>query len=90
MLAFIANALGINRAFVWIGAVMLAAGVIWGVYEFIKHQGADEVRSEIERQNNEAGLKGGEARLSRRDCVDAGGVWDFRAGKCAGPAAGDR
>ncbi|WP_265518829.1 hypothetical protein [Nitratireductor luteus] len=44
MFTIIANALGINRAFVWIGAAVLA-GAVWGAYAFIKHRGADEVAS---------------------------------------------
>ncbi|CUX38459.1 exported hypothetical protein [Agrobacterium deltaense Zutra 3/1] len=41
-----------------------------------------------ERQNNAAGDRADSARHRFDDC--AGGVWDFGAGRCIGPAPGGR
>jgi hypothetical protein len=91
---WLASRLGIGSALAsvitWAALALAASGAAWGGYELIKHRGAAQVRTEIERQNNEAGIKGGEARLSRRDCNDRGGVHDFRRGVCTGLATGDR
>jgi uncharacterized membrane protein YjfL (UPF0719 family) len=74
----------------WAAIALVVSGAVWGGYELIKNRGADEVRDQIERQNNEAGNKGSEARLSRAECVAAGGLYDFRTGHCTGLAAGNR
>jgi hypothetical protein len=91
---WLASRLGIGNALAsiisWAVIALVVSGAVWGGYELIKHRGADQVRTEIERQNNEAGIKGGEARLSRRDCNDRGGVYDFRRGVCTGLAPSDR
>lgn len=62
----------------------LALYVIWSLVDF----GGDRTRNAIERQNHEAGNAADDARLDRHRCVDAGGVYHFDTGKCAG-AEGD-
>lgn len=74
----------------WAAIGLIGAGVVFGGYELVKHIGAADVRAQIERQDNEAGLNGSTARLSRRDCVDRGGVYQFDTGLCQGLKAGDR
>lgn len=63
-------------------AGLLALGVLGGTYLWVKDKGADEVRAEIERQNHDNVVKGSRARLSRHQCIDAGGLWDFRHNVC--------
>lgn len=93
-IAIVASLLGIDRrlagAIVIVAAIVAAGGAIWGGYALIRKSGADAVRTEIERQNNEAGIKGATTRDNLRRCTVAGGVWDFRAGKCRGAAGSDR
>lgn len=62
----------------------LAIYVAWSLVDL----GGDRVRNAIERQNNEAGNAADEARLSLRQCNDAGGLYDFETGECTG-AEGD-
>lgn len=81
---------GLAKLIVWAGLILAAGVVVVGGYELIKHRGAEEVRNQIKEQNDEAGLAGSGARLSRRDCVAAGGVYHFDTGVCAGVEAGDR
>jgi hypothetical protein len=49
---------------------------------WIWQDGADDARRAVERQNNEAVSNADLAGLSRRECVDAGGVFDFATGRC--------
>jgi hypothetical protein len=86
----IAATLGVNKLLVWGALVVVALGVVFGIYKGIENHGADRVRAEVDRQNSRAGAAGGEARMSRGDCVDAGGVYHFDTGKCSGLAASDR
>ena len=74
----------------WAAIGLVGAGVAFGGYELVKHIGAADVRAQIERQDNEAGLNGSAARLSRRDCVGRGGVYQFDTGLCEGLKAGGR
>ncbi|MGR3452865.1 hypothetical protein [Pseudooceanicola sp.] len=57
---------------------LIAAAVIW-----LRHDAAEDVRNEIEEQNNEAGDAGDAAARDRRECVRSGGVWRFESGECA-------
>ncbi|EMG53179.1 hypothetical protein WYI_14112 [Ochrobactrum sp. CDB2] len=57
--------------------LLLAAGYVAG-----KRDGRSSVETQIERQNNEATEKALGAVLDYDECVDAGGVWTFRTGKC--------
>lgn len=90
MIVAIAKLLGINRLIVTAGLIGLAAAGVWGVYAYVKHQGAEEVRTELREKNNEAGIAGSEARMSRADCHRRGGMYDFRTGKCSGLETGGR
>ena len=57
--------------------LLLAAGYVAG-----KRDGRSSIEAKIERQNNEATEKALGAVLDYDECVDAGGVWTFRTGKC--------
>ncbi|TJV70356.1 MAG: hypothetical protein E5X76_20185 [Mesorhizobium sp.] len=93
-ITLIAGLVGGNRLLAGViawGVIALAAsGAAVGVYEVIKHKGADEVRARIEKENQDAIRKGIEASRSLDDCLAAGGVWDFRRQRCSGPALGHR
>ncbi|MGB3815636.1 MAG: hypothetical protein WA950_20645 [Shinella sp.] len=66
--------------------VVIAAALIW-LYADIRADGARSVTSRLERQNNEAGNAADNARSAYDRCLDAGGLWNFRAGRCDGPAS---
>ncbi|MBD9635979.1 hypothetical protein IB277_06680 [Ensifer sp. ENS07] len=71
--------------------IIAAAAVLTIVASFllwIYWRGGDDVRTSIERQNNEAGRTADDVR-SRYDLCPPG-MWDFGAGKCRRPAAGGR
>lgn len=57
--------------------LLLAAGYMAG-----KRDGRSSIEAKIERQNNEATDKALSAVLDYDECIDAGGVWTFSAGKC--------
>ncbi|NNV20517.1 hypothetical protein EHE22_08775 [Ochrobactrum pseudogrignonense] len=57
--------------------LLLGAGYVAG-----KRDGRSSIEAKIERQNNEATEKALGAVLDYDECVDAGGVWTFRTGKC--------
>ncbi|WP_313030516.1 hypothetical protein [Brucella sp.] len=57
--------------------LLLASGYVAG-----KRDGRSSIEAKIERQNNEATDKALGAVLDYDQCVDAGGVWTFRTGKC--------
>ncbi|MBN9155815.1 hypothetical protein [Microbacterium sp.] len=63
----------------------LVAAAIW-LFVDIRDQGAESVRTSIERQNNEAGNTADGARSAYDRCLDGGGLWNFGAGRCDGPA----
>ena len=58
--------------------LLLAVGYVAG-----KRDGRSSIEAKIERQNNEATDKALGAVLDYDQCVDAGGVWTFRTGKCS-------
>lgn len=88
IITVIARLLGVDQLAAQVIAIMItiavALGSAWGVYAYIKHRGAEEVRTQIERDNQDAIRKGIEASRSFDDCVAAGGVWDFRRQRCSG------
>ncbi|TIP07785.1 hypothetical protein [Mesorhizobium sp.] len=94
IVTLVAGALGVNRTLAGIiavgAAVIVASGAAWGVYAYVKHQGAEELRERIEKDNQDAIHKGIEASRSLDDCVAAGGVWDFRRQRCSRATLGPR
>lgn len=93
-ITLIAGLVGGNRllagVIAWSLLALAASGAAVGVYQLIKHQGADEVRAQIDKENQDAVNKGIEASRSFRDCNDAGGLWDFRRQRCSSAALGHR
>ncbi|MFI3905639.1 hypothetical protein [Ochrobactrum sp. S1502_03] len=75
--ALIPNWLKMTAAAVLAVFLCLAAGYVAG-----KRDGRSSVETKIERQNNEATEKALGALLNYNECIDAGGVWTFRTGKC--------
>lgn len=64
-------------------AILIAAVVIFGGGYLVGHSdGSSGVKTEVERQNNEAAGKALDAARSYDECIDAGGVWTFSTGKC--------
>ncbi|MGU3577268.1 hypothetical protein ACLBWZ_17295 [Brucellaceae bacterium C25G] len=55
----------------------LTAGYVVG-----NREGRSSAIAKIERQNNEATDKALGAALSYDECINTGGVWTFRTGKC--------
>ncbi|PBB89631.1 hypothetical protein CK215_26720 [Mesorhizobium sp. WSM3864] len=94
LVSLLVGRLGASRlvagAVVWAAIAALISGATFTVYEVIKHRGSDEVRAKIEKENQDAIAKGIDARMSFDDCIDAGGVYDFRHQRCAGAALGHR
>ena len=94
LITILADRLGLTRLVAGIvawGAILLvASGAVFTVYEVIKHKGAEEVRAQIEKENQDAVNKGIEASRSFRDCNDAGGLWDFRRQRCSRATLGPR
>ncbi|MER8556155.1 hypothetical protein NKH37_29045 [Mesorhizobium sp. M1217] len=94
IIGLVASRLGVSQALanlIAIGvAIVLASGAAWGVYAFIKHKGAEEVRAKIEKENRDAIEKGLGARMSFDDCLAAGGVYDFKRQRCSRPSLGHR
>ncbi|WP_287099531.1 hypothetical protein [Mesorhizobium sp.] len=94
ILTFVASRLGISQALASVVAIgvtiLIASGAAWGAYAYIKHQGAEEVRDQIQKDNQDAITKGIEASRSFDDCIDAGGVWDFRRQRCSRASLGPR
>ena len=76
--ALIPNWLKITAAAVLVAFLLLAAGYVIG-----NREGRSSTETKIERQNNEATDKALGAVLTYDQCVDAGGVWTFRTGKCS-------
>nr|WIE90782.1 hypothetical protein P9270_025135 [Mesorhizobium sp. WSM4875] len=85
---------GVSRlvagAIAWVASAALVSGAAFTTYEVIKQRGAEEVRAKIEKENQDAIRTGIDARMSLDDCIDAGGVYDFRRQRCAGAAIGHR
>ncbi|RMI22604.1 hypothetical protein CN153_08135 [Sinorhizobium meliloti] len=61
-------------------AAATALAIVAAIVAWIYRQGGDDVRTSIERQNNEAGRTADDVR-SRFDLCPPG-MWDFGAGKC--------
>lgn len=57
--------------------LLLAGGYVAG-----RLSGTASTETKIERQNNEATGKALDAAHSYDECIDAGGMWTFRTGKC--------
>ncbi|WP_245432987.1 hypothetical protein [Mesorhizobium sp. WSM3866] len=94
LLNLLVGRLGVSRlvagAIAWAAIAALVSGAAFAVYEVIKHRGAEEVRAKIEKDNQDAIRKGIDARKSLDECIDAGGVYNFRRQRCAGAALGHR
>ncbi|RWF39713.1 MAG: hypothetical protein EOS46_30480 [Mesorhizobium sp.] len=94
LITVIVGRLGISRmvagAVIWAVIALAVLGAALGVYEFIKHKGADEVRARIEKDNQDAVYKGIDARMSLDECIDAGGVYDFGRQRCNAATLGPR
>ena len=65
-----------------LAALAAAALIAGGSYLAGKLSGKASIQTKIERQNNEATGKALDAARSYDECLDAGGVWTFRTGKC--------
>nr|WP_312826011.1 hypothetical protein [Brucella anthropi] len=65
-----------------LAAVLAAFVLLAGGYVAGKRDGKASTETKIERQNNEATGKALDATHSYDECIDAGGVWTFRTGKC--------
>lgn len=76
--ALIPNWLKVAVAAALAAFLCLAAGYVTG-----HREGRSSTEIKIERQNNEATEKALGAVLTYDQCVDAGGVWTFRTGKCS-------
>lgn len=61
--------------------VAIGAAVLFFI-QMIRDDGAQSVKNEIERQNNEAAQDADTARLGFDDCNPPDRVWNFGAGKC--------
>ncbi|MER9206829.1 hypothetical protein [Mesorhizobium sp. M0771] len=94
LIGLIAGAVGVPRplaaVMAWAAVALVVSGAALGVYEFIKHQGADELRAKIEKDNTDAIHEGIDARMSLDECLDAGGVYDFGRQRCASATLGPR
>lgn len=65
-----------------LAAVLAAFLLLAGGYVAGRLSGTASTETKMERQNNEATDKALGAVLDYDQCVDAGGVWTFRTGKC--------
>ncbi|MER9278704.1 hypothetical protein [Mesorhizobium sp. M0522] len=94
IITLVVGRLGVSQALanlIAIGAaIVVASGAAWGVYAYVKHKGAEEVRIQIEKDNQDAIRKGIEASRSFDNCLAAGGVWDFRRQRCSSVSLGPR
>ncbi|RWI86933.1 hypothetical protein [Mesorhizobium sp.] len=94
LISLLVGRLGASRqvagAIAWATIAAIVSGAAFTAYEVIKHRGAEEVRAKFEKDNRDAITKGIDARMSFDDCIDAGGVYDFRRQRCAGAPLGHR
>lgn len=94
MLAAAARLIGISPDIAKVVAILiaiaLALGSAWGGYAYIKHSGALAERARVEKENTDAIVKGIATSRSFDECLNAGGVWDFRRQRCSGASGGDR
>lgn len=67
-------------------AAVAALAIVASFLLWIYWRGGDDVRSSIERQNNEAGRTADDDRSDYDRCPP--GMWDFGAGKCRRSQAG--
>lgn len=70
----------LGRSLALAGAVA-AALAAWTLYQ--RHDAAEDAVNQIKEINNALSEQAISARDARRSCVDAGGMWDFAAGRCA-------
>ncbi|RWI98905.1 MAG: hypothetical protein E5X33_04585 [Mesorhizobium sp.] len=94
LITLLLGRLGVSRlvagAIAWAASAALVSGAAFTVCEVVKHRFAEEIRAKIEKENQDAIRKGIDARMSLDECIDAGGVYDFRRQRCAGAALGHR
>jgi len=94
LIPFVAGVVGVPRPvaviIAWTAIAVAISGAVFAGYEFIKDKGADEVRAKIEKGNQDAIRKGIDARMSLDECIDAGGVYDFRRQRCTSATLGPR
>ncbi|MGF6253766.1 hypothetical protein [Ensifer sp. LBL] len=69
-------------------AAVAALAIIAAALAWLYRQGGDDVRTSIERQNNEAGRTADDVRFRYDLCPP--GMWDFGASKCRRAAARGR
>ncbi|MDW9581893.1 hypothetical protein GOB17_19870 [Sinorhizobium meliloti] len=69
-------------------AAVAVLSIVAVVLAWIYRQGGDDVRTSIERQNNEAGRTADDVRTRFDLCPP--GMWDFGAGKCRRAPPGGR
>jgi hypothetical protein len=67
-----------------LGGVLALAAITWVVLE-IREDGAQSVKTAIERQNNEAASRAHSKRTDYDSCLVDGGLWNFGAGECDRP-----
>lgn len=94
LILLIARLTGLSEDVAKVGSIVvgiaLALGSLWAGYEFIKHLGAEEVRQEIQKENQDAILKGTGAGRTLDECIAAGGLYDFGRQRCRDIPPGDR
>lgn len=71
-----------------LGIMAVVAVMAIAFVRIIYKNGADSVRTSIERQNNAAGKQADDRALDYDACRDAGRLWNFGAGRCGGAAQG--
>lgn len=76
----------------WIKLALAGAALaaLAAIANWIWRDGGESVRTAVDRQNNASGDQSDNARSGYDLCVDGGGVWNYRTGKCSGPAPGRR
>ncbi len=71
-----------NRLKMLFVALVAAILLLLGGYLAGLKDGVIRVETRMERKNNEAVSRALDAAHSYNECLDAGGVWVFRTGKC--------
>ncbi len=66
-----------------LAVIIMIAALIW-------RDGYDTHQDKIEKETNDAASAANLAELDRRDCVAAGGLWDFAAALCRSDTPDDR
>ncbi|WP_244563632.1 hypothetical protein [Ensifer aridi] len=67
-----------------LGGALLVAAIAWAVLQ-IREDGAESVKTAIERQNNEAASRAHSKRNDYDSCLAASWLWNFGAGECDRP-----